>query len=188
MSPCDSHSERERCPDIASVSVVIPVFNSATILPRLVDRLESVLAGSATQYELVLVNDGSRDASWKSIQALCRGHRWVRGVNLIRNFGQHNATLAGIRMARYEVIVTMDDDLQQPPEEIPNLLRLLNQGVDVVYGTPERDEHARPRVWAARLTKLMLERMMGVNSATTVTSFRAFRTELRSAFASFSGE
>jgi glycosyltransferase involved in cell wall biosynthesis len=172
----------------SSVSIVVPVFNSAPILRHLVARLELVLLATTDEYELLLVNDGSQDASWDAIKDLCRRHKWAKGVNLIRNFGQHNATLAGIRLARHKVIVTIDDDLQQPPEEIPELLAKLEKGFDVVYGTPERDEHGRARVWAARATKLVLEKAMGVDRATDVTSFRAFRTDLRSAFARFSGE
>ena len=69
-----------------------------------------------------MVNDGSEDHSWKVIQSLASKHQQVRGFNLIRNFGQHNALLAGIRQANGDIIITMDDDLQNPPEEIPKLL------------------------------------------------------------------
>ncbi len=103
-----------------SISVVVPVYNSELILPALIKRLEPVLASRAGQYELVLVNDGSRDQSWKVIQEQSRSHPWVRGINLMRNYGQHNALLCGIRAARFDTLVTMDDDLQHPPEEIPN--------------------------------------------------------------------
>jgi undecaprenyl-phosphate 4-deoxy-4-formamido-L-arabinose transferase len=171
-----------------SVSVVVPVFNSAPILRHLVDRLEAALVGVTDEYEVLLVNDGSRDASWETIRELCQRSPRLRGVNLARNFGQHNATLAGIRLARHQVIVTIDDDLQQPPEEIPSLLAKLGEGFDVVYGTPEHDEHAKPRAWAARATKLVLEKAIGITRATDISSFRAFRAELRVAFAQFAGE
>ena len=118
----------------ASISVVVPVYNSELILPELVKRLEPVLTGVAREYELVLVNDGSRDQSWKIIQEQSRSHPWVRGINLMRNYGQHNALLCGIRAARFDTLVTMDDDLQHPPEEIPRLLAKFGEGYDVVYG------------------------------------------------------
>ena len=114
----------------------MPVYNSQATLPTLIDRLAAVLPGVADRFEVVLVNDGSHDGSWEAIGQAARKHAWVRGINLMRNYGQHNALLAGIRAARYAVTVTMDDDLQHPPEEIPRLLAALAQGNDLVYGTP----------------------------------------------------
>ena len=119
-------------------SVVVPVYNSQATLPALIERLAAVLPGVADRFEVVLVNDGSRDESWDGICQAARKHAWVRGINLMRNYGQHNALLAGIRAARYAVTVTMDDDLQHPPEEIPRLLEALGQGNDLVYGTSHR--------------------------------------------------
>src|SRR5436190_4991937 len=101
-----------------NLSIIIPVYNSESILPVLIDRLKPVLATLADRYEVILINDGSRDGSWKAIQELSRSFPWVRGINLMRNYGQHNTILCGIRAARFEVAVTMDDDLQHPPEEI----------------------------------------------------------------------
>jgi undecaprenyl-phosphate 4-deoxy-4-formamido-L-arabinose transferase len=116
------------------VSVVIPVYNSEEILPTLLERLAAVLPQVATSYEVILVNDGSRDNSWTSIQELAVRYPFVRGFELMRNFGQHNALLAGVRAARFDVVVTMDDDLQHPPEEIGKLLSALTADKDVVYG------------------------------------------------------
>ena len=93
--------------------------------------------GSRLEHEIILVNDGSRDRSWEIISELSSRFPAVRGLNLMRNYGQHNALLCGIRAAKYDVIVTMDDDLQHPPEEIPRLLEQLEQGFDVVYGAPK---------------------------------------------------
>src|SRR5262245_20682780 len=123
------------------ISVIVPVYNSEKSLPLLAERLQPVLAPYAPRMELLMVNDGSRDGSWQVVQDLAARHRWIRGINLMRNYGQHNALLCGIRSARYEVIVTMDDDLQNPPEEIPKLLNKLAEGYDVVYGTPNVEQH-----------------------------------------------
>ena len=117
------------------VSVVVPVFNSAEILPHLVERLTPTLARLGSEYEIVLVNDGSADESWDRIVAIASRDTHVRGLDLAKNFGQHNALLVGIRGARFPTIVTLDDDLQNPPEEIPRLLAELDVGYDVVYGT-----------------------------------------------------
>ena len=123
------------------LSVVVPVYNSEQSLPELVERLQPVLGSAAEHFELILVNDASGDRSWEVVASLAAGHPWIRGVNLTRNYGQHNALLCGIRKARYETIVTMDDDLQNPPEEIPKLLEELDRGNDVVYGVPESERH-----------------------------------------------
>jgi len=111
---------------VRSLSVVVPVYNSADVLPTLVGRLEPVLRGLTDQFELVFVNDGSRDGSWEVIADLERRYDWIRGIDLMRNSGQHGALLCGIREARHGVIVTMDDDLQNPPEEIPKLIGALS--------------------------------------------------------------
>ncbi len=109
----------------------------------------------------------------------------VRGIQLARNFGQHNALLCGIRAARGEVIVTLDDDLQHPPEEIPKLLNKLAEGYDVVYGTPMTEQHGFWRDIASQVMKLALQSAMGAKIARNVSAFRAFHTRLRDAFANY---
>jgi len=168
-----------------SLSVVIPVYNSAGMLPTLISRLEPVLRDHSSAFELILVNDGSRDDSWAVIQRLCRAHGWVRGIDMLRNYGQHNAILCGIRAARHEWIATMDDDLQHPPEELPKLLAELDRGLDVVYGPPEREQHGLLRDLASQITKYALQNAMGAATARSVSAFRVFRTELRGAFAEY---
>lgn len=168
-----------------NISVLIPVYNSSSILPDLIRRLEPVLRSHCREFELILVNDGSRDQSWDVICSLVSNRNWIRGINLMRNYGQHNALLCGIRTARHEIIVTMDDDLQHPPEEIPKLLEKLNEGHDVVYGTPMREQHGFLRDIASQITKLALKASMGIDTARNVCAFRAFRTKLRDAFSNY---
>ena len=165
--------------------MVIPVYNSELILPALIKRLEPVLSSLASQYEAVLVNDGSRDQSWKVIQDLARSCPWIRGINLMRNYGQHNALLCGIRTARFDLLVTMDDDLQHPPEEIHKLVAKLDEGFEAVYGYPEHERHGFLRDIASGMTKLALQRSMGTETARHVSAFRAFRTQARDAFAGY---
>jgi glycosyltransferase involved in cell wall biosynthesis len=169
------------------VSVVIPVYNSEGSLPIVAERLSRVLEPQRELGELILVNDGSRDRSWEVIQDLASRHTWIRGIRLMRNYGQHNALLCGIRLARYPVIVTLDDDLQTPPEEIPRLLAELEKGYDVVYGSPQEQAHGFLRDFASSITKLALQSSMGAKTARKVSAFRAFRTHLRDAFANYSG-
>lgn len=165
-----------------SLSVVIPVYRSEQIIPLLVQQLTAVLSDITDRYEIILVNDGSPDGSWDAIQRIIPAYPATRAINLMRNYGQHNALLAGIRSARYDIVVTMDDDLQHPPSEIPRLLDKLDEGYDVVYGTPQSMQHGVLRNLASRITKLALQSMMGAETARNISAFRAFRTELRGAF------
>lgn len=168
-----------------TVSVVVPVYNSASGLHDLTERIVATLDRRGADYEIVLVNDGSRDQSWSRIVDVSERYGCVRGIDLMRNYGQHNALLCGIRAARYDVVVTMDDDLQNPPEEIDRLLAALGDGCDVVYGTPRREQHGLLRDLASRITKLVLQESMGAETARNISAFRAFRTRLRDAFASY---
>jgi len=169
------------------VSVVVPVYTSEGSLPLLVERLSQVLEPGRDLGELILVNDESMDGSWCVIQELASRHPWIRGINLMRNYGQHNALLCGIRLARCPIVATLDDDLQTPPEEIPRMLAKLAEGHDVVYGTPYRQKHGLFRDLASWATKLALQSAMGAATARNVSAFRVFRTHLRDAFANYSG-
>src|SRR5579872_4911291 len=169
-----------------SISVIVPVYNSEASLPALIERLQPVLREFQTA-EVILVNDGSRDGSWEVVERLASRLDYVRGINLMRNYGQHNSLLCGIRSARGGIIATIDDDLQNPPEEIPLLIAKLLEGYDVVYGTPEKERHGFVRNIASRITKLTLQGAMGAQTAGKVSAFRVFRTTLREAFASYRG-
>lgn len=171
--------------DLHSLSIVIPVYNSATTLDTLLCRLNGASERLGLPYEIILVNDGSRDASWERIAALSHEYGHVRGINLMRNYGQHNALLCGIRAARHDVIVTMDDDLQHPPEEMYRLLDKLREGYAVVYGTPNVLPHSLWRNLLSKFTKWAIARVMGIHDIRDINAFRAFRTELREAFADF---
>lgn len=168
---------------VPSLSVVIPVYRAASLLPELIGKLEPVLKSLTSRYELVLVDDHSPDDSWRTVEALAEAHSWIRGLRLMRNYGQHSALLCGIREAKHGIIVTMDDDLQHPPEEIPKLLAELERGYDVVYGAPQAEKHSFMRNVASRVTKFALQRAMGAETARHVSAFRAFRRDLRDAFA-----
>jgi len=169
-----------------SVSIVIPVYNSAETLAPLTERLASVLPQFSDNFEVILVNDGSPDDSWEVISRLSQQYSWLRGINLMRNYGQHNATLCGVREARCEIVVTMDDDLQHPPEEIPLLLAKLDEDYDVVYGVPQKRPHSWWRNWFSVLIKRLLAQVMGIRTIRDIGAFRAFKTRLRKAFAGYS--
>lgn len=166
----------------AGLSIVVPVYKSSAILPSLVERVEPVAASLSERFELILVNDRGRDKSWNVIRDLAARCGWIRGICLMRNYGQHNALLAGLRIARYATTVTLDDDLQHPPEELVKLIATLGSGFDVVYGWSESGSHGFLRNVASAATKIALRSAMGVESARHVSAFRAFKTDLRRAF------
>lgn len=170
-----------------TISAVVPVYNSQDTLAQLVGRLEATLAPITSAFEIILVNDGSRDRSWEGIKRIAGENPRVRGLNMMRNFGQHNALLAGIRAAQYDLIVTLDDDLQTPPEEIPKLLGKLNEGYDVVYGAPAQEQHGLWRDFSSVVIKMALKSVMHVDVARHASPFRLFRTIVRGAFEDFSG-
>ncbi len=169
------------------LSIVVPVYNSEKSLPQLAERLAAVLPGLAGQYEVILVNDGSRDDSWRVITALTEKYAWVLGIDLMRNYGQHNALLCGIRQAHYPITITMDDDLQHPPEELHFLLEKLKDGFDVIYGRPAQEQHNFLRDLASKITKIALQSAMGAETARNVSALRAFRTHLRDSFVQYLG-
>ncbi len=168
-----------------SISVVIPVYNGSETLAPLAEQLAVVLPQISDRFEVIMVNDGSPDDSWRVISHLRQQYPWLRGVNLMRNYGQHNATLCGVREARCEVTVTMDDDLQHPPEEIPSLVAKLRDGFDVVYGIPQKRPHSWWRNGFSVLIKRLLAQVMGIRTIRDIGAFRAFRTRLRQAFANY---
>jgi len=166
-------------PIARSVSVVIPVYRSTTSLIPLVNRLEEALVGC--EFEIILVDDGSPAATWEIAADLAKTHASVRAIRLGRNFGQHNALIAGIRSARHAVIVTMDDDLQNPPEEVPRLLAALGPSVDVVYGVSPNVAQTAWRRFGSSLARRIISRLGAVN-VTQMSSFRVIRRDLRESF------
>lgn len=143
---------RERHPAL-DISIVIPVYNSAGTLNSLLQRLSKTLTTVTQNYEIILVDDGSHDDSWAVIQALREGYsRHLIAIQLMRNYGQHNTLMCGLGVARGEYVVTMDDDLQNPPEEIPKLLSYIKQhNLDLVYGCPQHRNHAAWRNWGSSI-------------------------------------
>ena len=170
---------------VKGISIVVPVYRGAKTLRPLVTRIEQVLSPLRLSFEVLLVNDCSPDESESVIRSIEAEKTWVRSIHLMRNYGQHNAILAGIRQARFDRIITMDDDLQHPPEAIPQLVEKLDEGYDVVYGTPVKENHGFFRDFSSIATKTILKCVLGVTVAREVASFRAFRTELREAFSDY---
>ncbi len=169
-----------------TLSVVVPVYNSEASLPILYQRLASVCRAGKISWELILVNDCSKDNSWTAIKTLATTHNNVAGINLMNNFGQHNALLCGLRHASGSLVVTMDDDLQHPPEEIIRLLRKQESGkFMVVYGQYRKKKHGWFRDLCSRAVNNLLATITG--SGYGVTSFRLIHRDVVNRITSFTG-
>ena len=170
-----------------NISIVIPVYRAEGCLHELYRRLKESLKKISNDFEIIMVEDCGGDRSWEIIMEIAQLDKQVKGIQLLRNYGQHNALLCGIRAAQNDIIVNIDDDLQHPPEEIFKLLNKLDESYDVVYGTPHKEPRGFWRNIASRATKVALQSTMGVKTARNVSAFRAFRTQVRDAFANYQG-
>ena len=158
---------------IDSLSIVVPVYNSEKSLPVLLERLAELLPTLVDQFEVILVNDASRDGSATVIERAAEERTWVIGIELMRNFGQHNALLAGIRNARFQTIVTMDDDLQNPPSEVKRLVEHARAtGKDVVYTRYAVKQHAYWRNLGSRFANWVADVLMEKPKGLYLSSFR----------------
>jgi len=172
------HQSTEGATEEVAVSVVIPVYRSAPTVAELLRRVCNVLGAITHRYEVVLVEDCSPDNTWDAIETARRNYgNNIVAVQLMRNFGQHNALMCGLKLARGQIIITMDDDLQNPPEEIPKLIAALEEGsFDLVYGTTDARQHAGWRNLGAALVWRFYRRVFG--NSITPTTFRAMRKHL----------
>lgn len=169
------------------LSIVIPCFNSENSLSLVVEQIffqftSKNINSNIDSFEVVLVDDGSSDQTSLVAANLANKYSEVKDIVLQRNFGQHAATIAGIRAASGEIIVTTDDDLQHPASEIHKLIQPIISGdADLVYAVPLKEEHGFFRSFASRSVKRLLQ-ASGVSNATSVGSFRAFRSRLKVGF------
>jgi undecaprenyl-phosphate 4-deoxy-4-formamido-L-arabinose transferase len=157
------------------LSVVIPIYNEAANLERLHERLQRTLAAMGQSHEVWYVDDGSTDGSLELLTRLSAGDVHVGVIELTRNFGQHAAVLAGFAAARGEIIVTLDGDLQNPPEEIPRLVAKLNEGYDVVGGRRETRQDPAFRKLASRAINELTSLTVGVKMHDYGCMLRAYR-------------
>lgn len=161
------------------LSVVIPIYNEEENLPILYERLKKVLKGLDKSYEIIFVNDGSTDKSWEIIKELSQKDPHVVGVNFRKNFGQTAAMSAGFETARGEIIITMDGDLQNDPEDIPKLLQVLDQGYDIVSGwRKDRKDAFISRTLPSKIANWLISRVTGVYLHDYGCSLKAYRAEV----------
>ena len=163
-------------------SVVIPCYRSEKTIRSLLERLDLVFASLKYSYEVVLVDDDSPDGVGAVLDELRAEAPYRVGVvHLLHNAGQHAAIMAGLRRTRGQIVVTMDDDLQNPPEEIPRLLEALAPGVDVVYGSADHRRHAAWRNLGSALVHCLMVIAIGKPRGLVPSAFRAMRREVADA-------
>jgi len=160
------------------VSVVIPVYRSAAILPALTAQLGDELARAFARFEVIFVNDCSPDESWSVIKALGEKHPFVRGLCLRRNVGQDNAIMAGLNAARGAAVVIMDDDLQHPPSGIAPLVAKLGEGFDVCFANFTTREHALWKRLGSAFSGRVASAIAGKPIDIYLSPFKAMRSDL----------
>src|SRR5262250_3807875 len=160
-------------------SVVVPFFNEQENIPPLYMKLTEVMDAIGEPYELVFVDDGSRDDTFKVLSEIYEHDRRVNVVRLRRNFGQTAALKAGFDFARGEVIISMDGDLQHDPEEIPRFLERIEEGYDLVSGwRHQRRDHWLMRRIPSRTANWLMAKLSGVDLHDFGTTFKAYRREI----------
>ena len=174
----DPHAQAEvRSTRKVGLSIVVPVYRSEAMLATLVAEVQAVARSLKFQdsFELILVNDGSPDASWERIVELADAYGFVRGVCLMKNFGQHNAIMAGLRASRGEIVVLMDDDLQHAPSDIAQLVEALGRGADVCYTHYVHRQHAAWKRWGSWFNNAVATRLLKKPPGVYLSSFKALR-------------
>lgn len=157
-------------------SIVVPVYRSEKTLRELYERINDTFARVGDEYELILVEDCGGDASWQVMQSLRRSDKRVKIIRLSRNFGQHNALMCGFAFASGQFIITMDDDLQNPPEEIEKLIKaIVDSDYDVVYGVPDQKRQSAFRNLASSLYSLFNSVTFRNVAGLRISNFRIIR-------------
>ena len=160
-------------------SVVIPVYNSSRIIAETVRRIHAHFTATGEAFEVILVNDGSPDQSWDVIRELARKYREVVAINLLKNYGQHNANLCGFREANGTYVITMDDDLQNPPEEIPKLIAAAQEGgYDLVLGRFETKRHSFTRRLGSQFVQWLNRKVFDVKENLVLSNFRLIHRDV----------
>ncbi|PKM86252.1 MAG: glycosyltransferase [Firmicutes bacterium HGW-Firmicutes-12] len=160
------------------LSIIIPVYNAKRTLELLYLELNQVLKGLKYDYEIIMVDDGSKDNSFVILEDIRKRDDRVKIIKLANNAGQQNAILCGLQLAQGEVLITIDDDLQHPPHEIPKLIEKIDEGYDLVFGIPLDKKHPLFRNVGTRVIDLFFN-MLGLKPSTLkISSFRAIKREV----------
>jgi glycosyltransferase involved in cell wall biosynthesis len=163
---------------MVKISAVIPVFNSEALVGQTVDRTVACFEKHGLCYEILLINDGSPDKSWEIVRNKARANPHIVAINLLRNYGQHTAMFCGLQHSRGDFVITLDDDLQNPPEEMIHLIDKAKEGHDVVFGRFRQKQHAPYRRLGTRIIGVINERIFHKPPALVLSNFRLIRRDV----------
>jgi glycosyltransferase involved in cell wall biosynthesis len=152
-------------------SVVIPVYNSENTLVELTERIKNLFCRLEKEYEIILVDDCSRDSSWKVMKKIRENDKNIKIIHLLRNFGQHNAIVCGFNHATGKYVITLDDDFQHPPEEIPKLIDKINEGYFVVYGKYIEKKHSKVENFLSKEFQHLIHFILNIPNDIYLSSF-----------------
>lgn len=169
------------------ISIVIPAYRSGNILPKLFEQLSGMLAQHFSSYEVVLVDDCSPDNTWKAIETICQATPWVKGIGLRKSAGQHGAIVAGLNYASGEVIVTMDDDLQHSPADVPTLYEKIREGYDVCYTEFDQRNHEKWKIWGSQFNNLVASWLLKKPYDLYLSSFKSFHRDIKDEIIKYQG-
>jgi len=161
------------------LSIVIPIYNSYNILSKTVENTISTLRENFSDFEIILVCDGSPDDSWQLMKQLAEKYQnIIISINLNKNYGQHSAVLCGIAHAKGKYIITMDDDLQNPPSEIIKLVHKIDEGYDLVFAKFLQKKHSLTRRLGSKLIGYINKKIFNIPRGIVLTNFRIFTNEV----------
>ncbi len=164
--------------EMVKYSIVVPVYNSANIVGEMIDRTVTFFEQHGLDYELILINDGSQDQSWERIQKKAVDNDHLIAINLLKNYGQHTAVYCGFQKSSGDYIITLDDDLQNPPEECIHLINKIQEGHDLVFGRFRQKQHASYRRLGSRLIGWMNSKIFNKPDGLILTNFRIIRRDV----------
>ena len=163
-----------------NLSVIIPVYNSSSIISKLVSKIseEILKIKRISTYQIVLINDCSEDSSWSEISKICNQEKFIVGINLMKNYGQHNAIMAGINIAEGDYVITMDDDFQHSPTEISNILDRMEEGYDVCYTNYKNNKYNAFKIFSSRLNNKISNFLINKPKNIYLSSFKCFTKKI----------
>ncbi len=169
------------------LSIIIPVYNSAKIIPLLIKKIMKNINKKIYKYEIILINDSSKDNSWETIVKISKKNKFIKGINLKSNFGQHPAIFAGLKFAQGNKIITMDDDLQHSPKFIFKIFKSLDK-YDLCYSIYTKRQYGLIKKFVSYLNNLFASILFNKSTKIYLSSYRGFKKELKKKIIKFSGK
>ena len=162
------------------LSIIIPVYNSSLIISKLVDDIKKEITKiqNISNYQIILVNDCSDDNSWSEISKICNNEQFVIGVNLMKNYGQHNAIMAGINISDGDYVILMDDDFQHSPKQINKLIYKIEDGYDVCYTNYTNNKYNSFKIFGSKLNKTISNFLLNKPKDIYLSSFKCFTKKI----------